>query len=123
MDQQGDVPGLWQKLRDIWDAVVVLAILGGLGRAARWARRERMGPRRWSLNVVAWETILALFSGFVGGGLADALSLGQRGEWAVIILLAYFGPEFIEDLVLRFRDRELPPQAETPSPPPNPPKE
>ena len=93
---------------------------GGLARAARWAWKERLGPRRWSPKVLAWEAILAVFSGFVGAGLSEAMNLGDKVSYAAVALLSYFGPEFIEDLVLRFRDRELP---RPPRPPSDPPKE
>ncbi len=95
-----------------WGAAADLGLFAGLiaslGRAARWARKERSGWRRWSWQVVTYETVLALFSGFVGAGLGEAMGLGEQATWATIALLSYFGPEFMEDLVLRFRDRELP---------------
>jgi len=95
----------WQSAGELG---LFAGMLAGLGRAARWARKERSGWRRWSWRILLYESVLALFSGFVGAGLAEAARLGQQATWATIALLAYFGPEFIEDLVLRLRDRELP---------------
>lgn len=95
-----------------WGGILDLGLFAGaiaaLGRAARWARKERLSWRRWSWRILLYEVVLALFSGFLGAGLGEALAWGEHATWAVIALLAYFGPEFIEDLVLRFRDRELP---------------
>lgn len=99
----------------LWDGAVLAVLFGGLGRAARWARKERLGGRRWSIKQLLWEGPLVLFSGFVGSGFAEAMNFSQKAEVTCIALLAYFGPEFIEDLVMRFRDRELP------KPPPDPP--
>ena len=116
----GDGGGVARLLANLWELVVLGMLVGGLARAARWARKERLGPRRWSPKVLAWEAILAVFSGFVGAGLSEAMNLGDKASYAAVALLSYFGPEFIEDLVLRFRDRELP---KAPRPPRDPPKE
>lgn len=109
-----------QNWGGLLDLGLFAGALAGLGRAARWARKERSGWRRWSWRILAYESVLALFSGFLGAGLGEALAFGENATWAVIALLAYFGPEFIEDLVLRFRDRELPKKAPAA---PEPPKE
>lgn len=116
----GDGGGVARLLANLWELVILGLLVGGLARAARWARKERLGPRRWSPKVLAWEAILAVFSGFVGAGLSEAMNLGDKASYAAVALLSYFGPEFIEDLVLRFRDRELP---KAPRPPRDPPKE
>ena len=95
----------WQSAGELG---LFAGLFAGLGRAARWARKERSGWRRWSWRILLYEAVLALFAGFVGAGLAEAAGLGDQATWACIALLAYFGPEFIEDLVLRFRDQRLP---------------
>jgi len=100
-----------------WKVMLFSGAFAALGRAARWARKERLSWRRWSWRVLTWECALVLFSGFVGSGIAKVLGWEGEAAWMVPALLAYFGPEFIEDLVLRFRDRELPPPATPPVPP------
>lgn len=112
----GEGGGVVRLLANLWELVILGLLVGGLARAARWARKERMGSRRWSPRVLAWEAVLAVFSGFVGAGLCEAMSLGDKASYAAVALLAYFGPEFIEDLVLRFRDRELPRPPAAPPP-------
>ncbi len=100
-------------------ALGVLTFAGAfalLGRAARWARKERLSFRRWSPKILAWEAALVLFSGFIGAGIAKAMGFEDEAAWMIPSLLAYFGPEFIEDLVLRFRDRELPERAKADKP-------
>lgn len=116
----GEGGGVARLLANLWELIVLGMLVGGLARAARWTRKERMGSRRWSPKVLAWEAVLAVFSGVVGAGLAEAMNLGDYAKYATVALLSYFGPEFIEDLVLRFRDRELP---RPPRPPSDPPKE
>lgn len=100
-----------------WEGAAQVALFAGLwaalGRGARWARKERRGWRRWQWRVLLWESVLTLFCGFVGAGLAKALGQTDEPAWALIALLSYFGPEFIEDLVFRVRDQKLPPPPES----------
>ena len=112
---------------DVWELVKT----GAFGTAAAILGRSawRQIHRGVVVTSLTWrfaisELVVGLFSGYVGVGVARWMNLDKETFWLPPLLFGYFGIKFVEDLVLRYRDRELPAPA-TPAAPvdPEPPKE
>lgn len=106
---------------EVWELVKT----GALGTAAAMLGRSawRQIHRGVVVTTLTWrfaigEIVVGLFSGYVGVGVARWMNLDKETFWLPPLLFGYFGIKFVEDLVLRYRDRELPA-----APPTEPPEE
>ena len=69
--------------------------LGALGRVLHFVRKDRR-PVGWSL---LWEIPVAIGMGIVGKGVAQFCGFTGFVEYSTIIVVAYVGPRFIDQLV------------------------
>lgn len=96
---------------DVWELVKTGAFgtaAAILGRSAWRQIHQGVVVTRLTWRFAISELVVGLFSGYVGVGVARWMSLDKETFWLPPLLFGYFGIKFVEDLVLRYRDRELP---------------
>jgi hypothetical protein len=89
-----------------WSEVARVGAASGffalVGRVAAWALKDRLADvRRWSWRMLPFEAFAVLFCGYVGAGIAKGIGWTDEPAWMVPCVLAYFGPRFVEGLLLR----------------------
>lgn len=99
------------------DDVLEMLKIGGVGTAAAligrsaWRQIHQGAPVSrlpWNWRFLLSELTVITFSGYVGVGLARWLDMPKDILWLPPLIVGYFGLKFLEDLILRYRDRELP---------------
>lgn len=111
------------------DDVLEMLKIGGVGTAAAlvgrsaWRQIHQGAPVSrlpWTWRFLVSELSVITFCGYAGVGIARWLDMPKDILWLPPLVVGYFGLKFLEDLILRYRDRELPKQ---PDADPEPPKE
>lgn len=106
---------------DVWEMLKI----GGVGTVAAFlgrsaARQIHQGVPvtrlPWTLRLITSELVANAFCGYVGVGIARWMGLDKDIIWLPALVFGYFGVKFLEDLILRYRDRELPAAAPTEPP-------
>jgi hypothetical protein len=82
-------------LSSIASSAATAGALGALGRVLHFVRNDRR-PVGWSL---VWEVPAAIGMGIVGKGVAQFFGFTGFVEYSTIIVVAYIGPRFIDQLV------------------------
>lgn len=80
----------WRNLNE-WDwwAIVIAALLGGIGRLMALSQSNPRPPLGWHL---LWEVPLAVGLGWTGLGIADYFKLEGFAVQACSIAVSYLGP-------------------------------
>ena len=88
-------------------SMLITVLLAWLGRMMWHVRQVQKSLRRfWSWHLV-WELMIAVSIGFVAEGVAEYFGFQGKAATALIIVVSYLGPGWVEAMVLRVIDGVL----------------